>query len=83
MSTVRDLRLLHLACRHTRPALTSSRQVLFSTSTQRPEKKIWADRLPVTARSYLYLARIDKPIGTLLLYYPCGRYLFTLYSTLI
>ncbi|EJF56605.1 4-hydroxybenzoate polyprenyl transferase [Dichomitus squalens LYAD-421 SS1] len=31
----------------------------------------WVDRLPKPVRPYLYLTRIDKPIGTLLLYYPC------------
>lgn len=35
------------------------------------------DRLPAFARPikpYLELTRIDKPIGTLLLYWPCGNY---------
>lgn len=32
----------------------------------------WVDRLPKSVRPYLYLTRIDKPIGTLLLFYPCG-----------
>lgn len=32
----------------------------------------WVDRLPQKVRPYLYLTRIDKPIGTLLLFYPCG-----------
>lgn len=32
----------------------------------------WVDKLPARARPYLYLTRIDKPIGTLLLFYPCG-----------
>lgn len=32
----------------------------------------WVDRLPQKARPYLYLTRIDKPIGTLLLFYPCA-----------
>ncbi|KAI0306960.1 UbiA prenyltransferase family-domain-containing protein [Multifurca ochricompacta] len=31
----------------------------------------WVDRLPPKAQPYLYLTRIDKPIGTLLLFYPC------------
>ncbi|KAJ2352690.1 Para-hydroxybenzoate--polyprenyltransferase, mitochondrial precursor (PHB:polyprenyltransferase), partial [Coemansia sp. RSA 2618] len=30
------------------------------------------DRFPVSARPYLYLTRIDKPIGTWLLYWPCA-----------
>lgn len=33
----------------------------------------WVDRLPKSVRPYLYLTRIDKPIGTLLLFYPCGK----------
>lgn len=33
----------------------------------------WVDKLPARARPYLYLTRIDKPIGTLLLFYPCGQ----------
>ena len=33
----------------------------------------WVDRLPQPVRPYLYLTRIDKPIGTLLLYYPCSE----------
>lgn len=32
----------------------------------------WVSRLPSRVQSYALLARIDKPIGTLLLYYPCG-----------
>jgi hypothetical protein len=32
----------------------------------------WVDSLPPKIRPYLYLTRIDKPIGTLLLFYPCG-----------
>lgn len=34
----------------------------------------WVEYLPAKARPYLYLTRVDKPIGTLLLFYPCGRY---------
>ena len=34
--------------------------------------RTWVDRLPAKIRPYLYLTRIDKPIGTLLLFYPCG-----------
>jgi hypothetical protein len=34
--------------------------------------KSWVDHLPPNVRPYLYLTRIDKPIGTLLLFYPCG-----------
>ena len=34
--------------------------------------KTWVDRLPPRIRPYLYLTRIDKPIGTVLLYLPCS-----------
>jgi len=39
----------------------------------------WVDRLPPKVQPYLYLTRIDKPIGTFLLFYPCSaslRHLF-------
>ena len=36
--------------------------------------KTWVDNLPPAIRPYLYLTRIDKPIGTLLLYYPCSTF---------
>lgn len=35
--------------------------------------KTWVDILPPKVRPYFYLTRIDKPIGTLLLYYPCSE----------
>ena len=38
-----------------------------------PVQQTWVDRLPTSVRPYLYLTRIDKPIGTLLLYYPCSE----------
>ncbi|KAF8312876.1 4-hydroxybenzoate polyprenyl transferase [Clavulina sp. PMI_390] len=31
----------------------------------------WLSHVPQSAKPYLMLARLDKPIGTLLLYYPC------------
>ena len=37
-----------------------------------PPTMTWVDRLPARIRPYVYLTRIDKPIGTLLLFYPCG-----------
>lgn len=33
----------------------------------------WLDRLPSKVAPYAFLARIDKPIGTWLLYWPCGK----------
>jgi 4-hydroxybenzoate polyprenyltransferase len=32
----------------------------------------WVDHVPAPLRPYLHLTRIDKPIGTLLLFYPCA-----------
>lgn len=37
-------------------------------------KEPWVNKLPAKVRPFLYLARVDKPIGTLLLFYPCGKY---------
>ncbi|KAF8803667.1 4-hydroxybenzoate polyprenyl transferase [Phlegmacium glaucopus] len=56
-------------CRQSPPAF--SRQ-LSSTSTRLEAQKSWVQRLPPQIRPYLYLMRIDKPIGTLLLFYPCA-----------
>lgn len=36
-------------------------------------KLTWVDRMPLRMRPYLHLTRIDKPIGTMLLFYPCGE----------
>ena len=48
-------------------------RALPKTSTLSPlPPTTWVDKLPPTVRPYLYLTRIDKPIGTLLLFYPCG-----------
>ncbi|KAI0693812.1 4-hydroxybenzoate polyprenyl transferase [Cytidiella melzeri] len=37
----------------------------------RTSRQTWIDKAPAKLRPYLYLTRIDKPIGTLLLFYPC------------
>lgn len=34
----------------------------------------WMSLVPHRARPYVMLARLDKPIGTLLLYYPCSTW---------
>jgi hypothetical protein len=44
---------------------------LISTS-QPAASKPWVEHLPAKVQPYLYLSRVDKPIGTLLLFYPCG-----------
>ncbi|TDL29242.1 4-hydroxybenzoate polyprenyl transferase [Rickenella mellea] len=36
-----------------------------------PATATWIDKLPTRWKPYAYLTRIDKPIGTLLLFYPC------------
>jgi hypothetical protein len=33
----------------------------------------WLDRLPPKLAPYIFLTRMDKPIGTWLLYWPCGK----------
>ncbi|KAL1920701.1 uncharacterized protein VTP21DRAFT_1078 [Calcarisporiella thermophila] len=42
------------------------------TKSEKPEYKTWLDRLPPSVAPYLYLTRLDKPIGTWLLYWPCA-----------
>ncbi len=80
--TCRSLHVLrHHADPHSARRLTL-RQSLLKTSP-RPSSTLsdaspappttWVDRMPKSVRPYLYLTRIDKPIGTLLLFYPCGR----------
>ncbi|KAF7331903.1 4-hydroxybenzoate polyprenyltransferase, mitochondrial [Mycena kentingensis (nom. inval.)] len=44
----------------------------FASSSVALTPKTWVDRLPARAQPYVYLTRIDKPIGTLLLFYPCA-----------
>jgi hypothetical protein len=51
--------------------LKSSRRAA-STQSTRISPQPWIERLPSHVRPYIYLTRIDKPIGTLLLFYPCG-----------
>lgn len=33
----------------------------------------WLDHLPTKVAPYAFLTRIDKPIGTWLLFWPCGK----------
>lgn len=53
--------------------VTSSHTRLSSKSARPEARKPWVEHLPPQVRPYLYLMRIDKPIGTLLLFYPCGQ----------
>lgn len=34
----------------------------------------WVDRLPIKIRPYVLLARADKPVGTMLLLWPCSTF---------
>jgi hypothetical protein len=47
-----------------------------STATTKKEERIiynnWLDHLPAKIAPYAFLTRIDKPIGTWLLFWPCG-----------
>ena len=43
-----------------------------TTTTSSTTQTTWVDRLPPKVQPYIYLTRIDKPIGTLLLFYPCS-----------
>ena len=52
------------------------------TSTRPEARKPWVEHLPSQIRPYLYLMRIDKPIGTLLLFYPCSQPFFIFLNAL-
>jgi hypothetical protein len=64
------------------PTLAARRQRLSTASTKQPNPTTWVDRLPAAVRPYVYLTRIDKPIGFLTVYYPCGEY-YTRCSTVV
>ena len=49
---------------------------IVPSAPSQPPPKSWIERIPEKIRPYLYLARVDKPIGTLLLYYPCSAFPF-------
>ena len=57
-------------CRYT--STSSSADSITTSAPSQPPPKSWVERTPQKIRPYLYLARVDKPIGTLLLYYPCS-----------
>jgi 4-hydroxybenzoate polyprenyltransferase len=44
----------------------------IATPDAEPAPSGWVDRLPVGARPYARLARFDRPIGSWLLFWPCG-----------
>lgn len=45
----------------------------FNVSVASPRSKSWIHRLPLKWIPFAELARLDKPIGTWLLYWPCGK----------
>lgn len=57
-------------------------QLRSSLSAREPPARTWVDRFPAPFQPYLYLTRIDKPIGTLLLFYPCGPFTGQSYYTI-
>ncbi|KAG6336341.1 hypothetical protein ID866_2736 [Astraeus odoratus] len=65
-------------CPFINPSQSNARWIKLTTprhdgpvSTVPSSPTTWIDRLPARIRPYLHLTRIDKPIGTLLLFYPC------------
>ncbi|SRR5258708_1694168 len=68
---VRQMRTLHRSI-HVRVKATSVK------SAQSATPQSWVSRLPSRLQSYALLTRIDKPIGVLLLYYPCGMHSYSL-----
>jgi len=64
----------HAERRHT--STSSAAYHIAPSPPSQPPPKSWIERTPEKIRPYLYLARVDKPIGTLLLYYPCSASLF-------
>ena len=54
-----------LALYHNTRSSTHTTKALTTPTT-------WVDRFPLKVQPYLHLTRIDKPIGTLLLFYPCS-----------
>lgn len=66
-----SLRTILTPAKPSAPSEIPHRSLSNGPSTIVPAKT-WVDRLPVRVRPYIYLTRIDKPIGTLLLFYPCG-----------
>lgn len=57
----------------------SSSQCNDGVSSVSTSRRCWVDALPAKMRPYVLLARMDKPIGTLLLFYPCGEHVMKLY----
>jgi hypothetical protein len=68
----------HQQQRHEQYALVDNSEStqLYSSKAAAPSlttPSTWLDRMPKSIQPYLYLTRIDKPIGTWLLFWPCGK----------
>lgn len=57
-----------------------------STPVDKKEERViynnWLDHLPAQVAPYAFLTRLDKPIGTWLLFWPCGMYNINIYAFL-
>ena len=49
-----------------------NQRLLLSTCTPKKNLAFWVDKAPTGLQPYLKLMRIDKPIGSWLLFWPCG-----------
>jgi len=56
----------------TTPPPTTSTPTRPGTEPMAQPPPSWVERLPPGIQPYLYLARVDKPIGTWLLLWPCS-----------
>lgn len=65
------LRYSQKSCLAARPSTPIAPPLVRYASSATPPTT-WVDRFPASIRPYIYLTRVDKPIGTLLLFYPCG-----------
>lgn len=57
-------------------SLRTSVNTKTTVSTPTPPQNspvTWVSRLPQAVQPYMLLMRLDKPIGTMLLYYPCSE----------
>ncbi|KAH0840071.1 4-hydroxybenzoate polyprenyltransferase [Lanmaoa asiatica] len=61
------------SCLVTKPNIAIAPKLLVRYSSSVTPPPTWVDRFPVGVRPYIYLTRVDKPIGTFLLFYPCAR----------
>ncbi|XP_071902208.1 4-hydroxybenzoate geranyltransferase 1 isoform X2 [Coffea arabica] len=73
-SSIKDTRFLGRGCNLTyqAPRLSASSKSLEQSEDEKPASSSWIESVfPEKARPYAYLVRLDKPIGTLLIAWPC------------